>query len=245
MDLLRATAEGKDPKRELHNYLLQYRATPRTTLGKSPAGVLFGRKIQTKLPQYHPVSHTKESKGMHTHHNNKKLLQKVLSDKRHKAQTKPVYVGDKVLLTQEKSTTKQPFDPHPYNVIKVKGSQLTGQRQGQVWVRDKNYIKVLQPRPPHLAPSWQKLVNPTITRYSDFNIEGVITGSISSGTPPSLPKQSSPSSATPCPLEQSLDSPVSPAEPDDSLHPLPIPHHEVLEAQQEQGLFQLEPDTVN
>ena len=32
-----AIAEGKDPKRELHNYLLQYRATPHTTLGKSPA----------------------------------------------------------------------------------------------------------------------------------------------------------------------------------------------------------------
>ena len=46
-------------------------------------------------------------------------------------------------------------------------------------------------------------------------------------------------------MEQSLDIPVSPAEPDDSLRPLPILHHEVLEAQQEQGLFQLEPNTVN
>ena len=108
-----ATAEGKDPKRELHNYLLQYRATPHTTLGKSPAEVLFTRKIQTKLPQYHPIAHTKESKGMHTHHNNKKLLQKALFEKRHNAQPKPVYVGDKVLLKQEKSTTELPFDPHP------------------------------------------------------------------------------------------------------------------------------------
>ena len=73
-----AITEGKDPKRELHNYLLQYRAT---TLGKSPAEVLFGRKIQTKLPQYHSISHTKELKGMHTHHNNKQLLQKALFDK--------------------------------------------------------------------------------------------------------------------------------------------------------------------
>ena len=44
-----AIVEGKDPKRELHNYLLQYRATHHTTLGKSSAEVLFGRKIQTKL----------------------------------------------------------------------------------------------------------------------------------------------------------------------------------------------------
>ena len=69
-----AIAEGKDPRRELHNYLLQYRATPHTTLGKSPAEVLFRRKIQIKLPQYNQISHTKESTGMHTHHNNKKLL---------------------------------------------------------------------------------------------------------------------------------------------------------------------------
>ena len=106
-----AIAEGKDPKRELHNYLLQYRATPHTTLGKSPAEVLFRRKIQTKLPQYHPTSHTKESKDMHTHHNNKKLLQKAIFDKQHKAQPKPVYVGDKVLLKQEKAPPSPPSIP--------------------------------------------------------------------------------------------------------------------------------------
>ena len=60
------TAKGKDPKRELHNYLLQYRATLHTTMGESLVEVLFGRKFYTKLPQYHPISHTKESKGMHT-----------------------------------------------------------------------------------------------------------------------------------------------------------------------------------
>ena len=64
----------------------------------------------------------------------------------------------------------------------------------------------------------------------NFDIEGVITGSGPSSTPPRHPNESSP---------------VSPAELDDLLHPLPIPHHEVLEAQQEQGLFQLETDTVN
>ena len=56
---------------------------------------------------------------MHTHHNNKKLLQKALFDKRHKVQPKPVYVGDKVLLKQEKSTTKPPFDLHPISLHKV------------------------------------------------------------------------------------------------------------------------------
>ena len=153
---------------------------------KSPAEVLFRRKIQTKLPQHHPTSHTKECKDMCTHHNNKKLLQKALFDKQHKAQPKLDYVGDKVLLKQEKNTTKPPFDPHPYNVIKVKGCEITAQRNGQVRVRDKSFIKVLQPRPPHLASSWKKPVIPTIARHRDFDIEGVITGSSPSSEEESL-----------------------------------------------------------
>ena len=66
------TAEEKDPKREIHNYILQYKATPHTTIGKSQVKVLFERKIQPKLPQYYCTSDTKEPKQMHTHHNNKK-----------------------------------------------------------------------------------------------------------------------------------------------------------------------------
>ena len=148
-----AIVKGKDPKRELHNYFLQYRATPHTTLGKSPAEVLFRRKIQTELPQYHPTSHTKESKDMRTHHNNKKLLQKALFDKRYKIQPKPVYVGDKVLLTQVKSTIKPPFDPHPYNVIKVKRESNNNTKIWPSIGSGKNYITVLEPRLPHLPTS--------------------------------------------------------------------------------------------
>ena len=105
-----ATAEGKDPKRELHNYLLHYRSAPHTTLGKSPAEVLFRRRTQTKLPQYH--SHTKESKDMHTHHNNKMLLQKTFFNKQHKAQPKPNYVGDNVLWqNRRKASPSHPSAP--------------------------------------------------------------------------------------------------------------------------------------
>ena len=46
-----AAAENKDPKEELYTFLLQYRATPHSTTELSPAEMLFGRKINTKLPQ--------------------------------------------------------------------------------------------------------------------------------------------------------------------------------------------------
>ena len=39
-----AVADGKNPKEEVHNFLLQYRATPHSTTEYSPAELLFGRK---------------------------------------------------------------------------------------------------------------------------------------------------------------------------------------------------------
>ena len=43
-------AENKDPKKELSRFLLQYRATPHLTTGRSPAEMLSNRKIRTKFP---------------------------------------------------------------------------------------------------------------------------------------------------------------------------------------------------
>ena len=46
-----AQAEGKDWKDEVRKYLVAYRSTPYTTTGVSPAELLFGRKMRTKLPE--------------------------------------------------------------------------------------------------------------------------------------------------------------------------------------------------
>lgn len=44
------TTEGKNWKKELQQ-LLQYRATPYSTTAMSPAELLFGQLIRTKLPE--------------------------------------------------------------------------------------------------------------------------------------------------------------------------------------------------
>ncbi len=45
-----AQAEGQDWKRELRKYVTVYRSIQHSTMGKSPAELLFQRKIRGKLP---------------------------------------------------------------------------------------------------------------------------------------------------------------------------------------------------
>ena len=40
----------RDWQKEMQKFLLGYRSTPHSTTGVSPAKLLFGRKIRSKLP---------------------------------------------------------------------------------------------------------------------------------------------------------------------------------------------------
>jgi len=50
-----AQAEGRDWKEAMLSYVVAYRATTHSTTGKSPAELLFGRKIRTKMPELKDV----------------------------------------------------------------------------------------------------------------------------------------------------------------------------------------------
>lgn len=49
-----AVAENKNWKRAIFKFLMNYRATPHSTTGKSPSQLLFNRQICTKLPEVFP-----------------------------------------------------------------------------------------------------------------------------------------------------------------------------------------------
>ena len=163
-----AVAEKKDPKEELYTFLLQYRATPHSTTEMSPAEMLFGRKIKTKLPQMQLLEETPRQKETRQIHDKKKLEQKKAFDKRYHAKPKPISPGDQVLLKQKKSTIKPPFNPEPFTVEKVSGNQLTLSNKGITRVRDKNKVKVIPQRP---APFTTNNLHTTVREEMDFDID--------------------------------------------------------------------------
>ena len=44
-------AEGRDRRSQMDDFLMMFRSKPHSTTGVSPAELLFGRDIRTKLPQ--------------------------------------------------------------------------------------------------------------------------------------------------------------------------------------------------
>ena len=72
---------------------------------------------------------------------------------------KEVKRGDKVLAAQRKTTTKPPFDPNPYTIREVKGTQVTVEREGgQIKKRNLAKVKILKERPERLKPKRSKTV---------------------------------------------------------------------------------------
>ena len=124
-----AHIEGKDWRHELDPFLLSYRATPHAMTGASPAKIMFGRDIRTKLPQLYtseqsPVLDSAIARGQR----NKQKMQQY-SDKKNRAQPSAVKEGDMVLLKQPKTNKlSTSFDPNPYQVVKRHGSSVSIQR---------------------------------------------------------------------------------------------------------------------
>lgn len=108
-------AEKKDWKKELNVYLAAYRALPHPTTGVSPAELLFGRKIRTKLPELSDVHVEQEVRDRD---NEQKSKSKIYADLRRGARYSEVLPGDQVLVQQEKKNKLSTrFSPTPYTVV--------------------------------------------------------------------------------------------------------------------------------
>lgn len=110
-----AQSEGLDWKKELRKYVTIYRSIDHSTTGKSPAELLFKRKIRGKLPDIITPQRDLEVRDTDAE---RKERSNLYTDTKNRAKPSDVLVGDQVLLKQDKTdkfTTT--FNKTPHKVL--------------------------------------------------------------------------------------------------------------------------------
>ncbi|VDI46418.1 Hypothetical predicted protein [Mytilus galloprovincialis] len=95
-----AQTEHRSWRQEIHTFLRNYRATPHSTTNVSPAELLFGRKINTKMPNISTNDQADSEVRKEDHRNKSKM--KLYFEKKHSVKVPDFTVGDTVLVKQEK-----------------------------------------------------------------------------------------------------------------------------------------------
>ena len=112
---------------ELQRFLLAYRSTPHTTTGESPAKLLFGRELHTKLPSLElanqsviPLSAARDNDSA------RKQYAKDYADTTNRAAESNLRPGDTVLLRNPQPANKlsSPYLPEPHTIIDRHGDQV-------------------------------------------------------------------------------------------------------------------------
>ena len=136
-----ARAEQKDWQKELNNFLRNYRPTPHSSTGKSPAELLMGRQIKTKLPEVptlhptHPIVAKNDSAA--------KQKMKYHADKYNHCHPDKFSVVNLVLPRQPKVKFSTPFQAEPFRITEVKGSMITATSKDQTVTRNASHFKLL------------------------------------------------------------------------------------------------------
>lgn len=152
-----AAIEKGSWKQQLYRFLRQYRATPHSTTGTSPAELLYGRKLRTELPTA-PESSKKRvtfadqnadpKERLRRTDQRMKAYMKQLADDRNRAKDSEIQTGDRVLIRQPQSNKfTTPYEPTPYEVVHCKGSMITAQRGDRKITRNTTFFKKIPPAP--------------------------------------------------------------------------------------------------
>ena len=122
-----AQAEKKDWCKELLEFLTAYTTTPHTTTGDSPAKLLYGQEVHTKLPSLRSSSSgVAADEDMPDRDRVAKQKGKDYTDDCRNAQESGLQQGDQVLLKQCRSNKLDtPFCPEPYEVVDKRVSEVT------------------------------------------------------------------------------------------------------------------------
>lgn len=122
-----AHAEGKNWREELNRFLLTYKSTPHSTTGKSPAELLFKRKLTVKIPELVNVEEEKvevSNQAVRDQDTQRKQFNKDYVDKRFHTRDRNVREGDSVLLEKKKENKLSPrYETEPCQVITRYGTR--------------------------------------------------------------------------------------------------------------------------
>jgi len=121
--------ESLECKSAISDFLFQYRTTPHSTTGESPAKLLMGRELKTKLPRIlldHTASEQEWQILMRERDALRKLKSKENADNARKAEAKDIEEGDKVLLENKfpKNKLATNYEENPYTVIERRGNAV-------------------------------------------------------------------------------------------------------------------------
>ena len=98
-----------------------FRSLPHSTNGVSPAELIFGRKIRTKLPELSDVLVEQEVRDRENEQKSKR-----------NARCSEVLPGDQILGQQERrNKLRTRFEPSPYTVVNKHGNSLIVQSPGR------------------------------------------------------------------------------------------------------------------
>ena len=142
--------EWEDPYMRLSEYLMQHRATPHSTMKKSPAELLFGRKFNTRLPDLR-ANPAREREDIVEAKNVDKLAKERMKrqkDKGRYVREHNIGVGDLVIAKRKATKHESPYDPKPYKVYEVHGTQIKAMREdGKRKTRDSQKWKKVDVQP--------------------------------------------------------------------------------------------------
>lgn len=117
--------EGSDWRADLMDYLLMYRSTPHSELGKTPSELLFGWNIRDKIPHLGNQNNAHVYEEIADIDKFQKEKGKIYADQKRKAKVSSTEVGDTVLLKKQRINKLSPnFGNEEFRVTGKRGSEL-------------------------------------------------------------------------------------------------------------------------
>ena len=149
-----AKYENKNWRSVLTEMLLNYRCSPHSTTGRSPAEVFFNRTIKNGIPLLNREI-SKFDAEIRTNQERKYEKATVNFDKKRKSKKSSLKVDDMVIMKRSikgvKSDSK--FYNHVFTVIKVHGSTVTVQKKsGEKYTRNISFFKTVKEIPLSQVP---------------------------------------------------------------------------------------------